>query len=764
MTRRASNVEDFMLAGPQLLSSLGSFISPLSQLPWRLASNSVGELSLSPDAHIYPILEPQDNIFNGPKTERLSEGFGTAARGAALPTDNGARSLGSVFSYATSKWAVSCIAMAIILNRTRIFAATRRRLRLRWHTRLLLRGLPVVLLALQAIRILQSIQCQTSSDFSQLRWADRDTTSDLAYAFPIAWFNRLSSALLFGATDRYSCQAVSMIPNLSTPGQLHGSLSLLWPSFGVMCLSQFTETLSCAVQGRPPSAETGMTLFEQSLAFAEADAAISYHFGWRSVSTIHDNFIRKAASMPASMSQARSLTLSKVNTPPEVLVVAFLSTMSHLFSHVLGIFDAQSNYRLLSTGFWGICFMATIVCNVFDFDFGNPSSQGLLRFPTVCVIGFVPHVLILAGTIVCSMIYAMSLILSAAAPPVNAELSSMTLRQRLAYARSNMQANLSLAEIRISRDMDFYTALLRTGFAAITMASEAVYLNEEQGVHTQRHTWLEELRLRELEDLRTQSAGLGSNNAQQDQVGMMGLVPVIPRTSHIACGYSRERAAQKICRGRSDSALRAGTGASERSSRWLLAVAFVWTVMRFLVRISALVALWTFSRVHLRYQPSWLLWLSRQDKCVTDGSTSQSGDDVSLRRQNSPSISYEGQIPRMEGIDVEQEFRQINQNQGEESLDSDLYKYWISGGWWGTSDGSGNYVPEVCDEGCDASSVISSSSLGIDEEGPSECHDERNFDREASHVVLADISRESSPSSDTILDRDNNDQIRISTP
>ena len=62
-----------------------------------------------------------------------------------------------------------------------------------------------------------------------------------------------------------------------------------------------------------------------------------------------------------------------------------------------------------------------------------------------------------------------------------------------------MQANVPLSGIRITLHMDFYTALLRTGFAIMTMASEAVYLNESRGVSIKQRTWLEEDRLREIE-------------------------------------------------------------------------------------------------------------------------------------------------------------------------------------------------------------------------------------------------------------------------
>ncbi len=72
-----------------------------------------------------------------------------------------------------------------------------------------------------------------------------------------------------------------------------------------------------------------------------------------------------------------------------------------------------------------------------------------------------------------------------------------------------MQANVPLSNIRISMHMDFYTALLKTGFSALTMASEAVYLNESPEVNVKHRTWLEDDRLREIEE--TGPPGFGKN-------------------------------------------------------------------------------------------------------------------------------------------------------------------------------------------------------------------------------------------------------------
>lgn len=101
------------------------------------------------------------------------------------------------------------------------------------------------------------------------------------------FLHTISSTILFGSTDEESCLAVQMVPpehdekvaKRSPDGEmpsadLTGSLRLLFPLFKTFCFSQFTETLSCAVEGRQVAAETGMSLFELSLAFAEADAAI----------------------------------------------------------------------------------------------------------------------------------------------------------------------------------------------------------------------------------------------------------------------------------------------------------------------------------------------------------------------------------------------------------------------------------------------------------------------------------------------------------
>ncbi|KAF5531910.1 ASI1 [Fusarium napiforme] len=748
VTRYAPILEDLVWAGPRFVKKLGSYISAPEHLETTTGNSNyipavVGASTILAEADptIQNIMEPLLGTGG-------SETAATAPIGR-VPVDS-VRSLGSVFGYATSKWALCCIAMAVILNRTHIFAATRRRLRLRWPTRLLLRFVPIVLLVVQARQLLQSIQCQTSSDFSELRWGNASKSSDLMFSHQNAFLNSLSSILLFSASDEQSCIAVRMIPSdeSGSARNLTGSLSKLWPLFGTFCLSQFLETVSCAVQGRPVAPETGMTLFEQSLAFAEADAAISNQLGW--------NLFTKttSADVPASglgnaIALTRSMVMRRVNTSPEVLLVALLSSLTHITSHILGVFNLQAKYRLISTGFWGLCFMASIVWAAISFDLDNPSSQSLLRFPTVCIIGFVPHVLVLLGIAICLFIYGLALLLSAFSAPSTSDMASMTIRQRLIHAHENMQANVSLSSIRITREMDFYTALLRTGFGAITMASEAVYLNEDKGISLKRRTWLEEQRFKEAEELQRKLIGGGGGlpDSRYDQIGAIGLIPVKGGPSIASNGYARERAAQKIPKGRSERNLHAGIGASERSSRWLMALEFLLSINKLIARISAKSLLWCLATLRIRYQPVWLLWLAQHPKSMDGQSKSSSRKQP---RPRGPSSYNDGRIPKEETADIEAEFRRVCIDQDEESLDRELYKYWVKNGWWGSADSSGDFEPHS-DDDFDTTSVISMSTTGdgVENYQAWESEDENDDGQRTPTQRSPQISRESTPFHDT---------------
>ncbi|KAF3767490.1 hypothetical protein M406DRAFT_216032, partial [Cryphonectria parasitica EP155] len=735
VSRYTPSLEDLVWAGPRMvmkLGRLGSFIAVPD------AIDGFGQ-RVVPDA-------TGSDLFSSTSSLYGSNTYTTRNPASATPSDlaekdpvmyrfsmEGAKGLGSVFSYATSKWALCCIAMAVVLNRTHIFAATRRRIRLRWSVRLVIRITPLLLFYIQARSLLQSIQCQTSPDFAELRWGNASKSSDLMFSQRNPLLHDMSSMLLFGATDEESCLAVHMIPAADEESpDLKGSLSLLWPLFGTFCLSQFIETISCAVQGKSVSAETGMTLFEHSLAFAEAEAAISNQLGWGIFSPTAAD--ATAQSTMAANAISRSMIMKRVNTPPEVLLIAFFSTMSHITSHLLGVFGKQAKFRLISTGFWALCFMSSIVWSAITFSLEDSSSQGLLRYPTVCIIGFIPHVLVLSGIVVCFSIYSMALCISALATPSStAQGERLTFRERIALAHSNMQANLSFSDLRITLEMDFYTALLRAGFGAITMATEAVYLNEDRSVNLKRTTWLEEERYREIEELKMNWISSGVPGSRYDTSGVIGLVPVKDGQLRATSGYARERAAQKLSSSITGErrAIRDGIGAAERSGRWLLAFYYLRHIGKLCCTFSAMGLCWSLAKTGVRNPPRWLKnWSKLPKSAKPEEKRSRRGRQYDSVIQGFGATGIPG-IQRSDRVDVEREMRRLytehnpldDEGTRERWIDSNLYQWWLHGGWWGKTDTSGEYAPaaEVEDPDFDATSVISTTeslySASDDEDG-----------------------------------------------
>ncbi|KAF7869705.1 hypothetical protein EAF04_004489 [Stromatinia cepivora] len=790
VTQYVPSARDLALAGPRMVMKLGSFLTVPEAvdniLGIRMGARIIPEatgvgipdpaetITVAAVAGIRPVIETGSATFT---EENIMESSKFSLESA--------RSLGGLFAYATSKWALGCIVMAVVLNRTHIMASTRRPLEFTWKPRFLLRIVPIILLVIQARWLLQSIQCQTSPDFSYLRWGNSSKSHSLLFTQNGGPLHTFSQALLFGAKDSDSCLAISMIPNdyiavnetnsedsIPTTYNLSGSLSLLWPLFKTFSFSQFVETVSCAVQGRQVAAETGMTLFEHSLAFAEADAAVSAQIVGFSKIKISSEDDTNAG--PTQIAITRSMIMKKINTTPEVLLVGFLSVMNHLSSHILGIFDVQGRFRLLNTGFWGISFMSVIVWSLLSFSFEDFSSQGLLRFPTVCIVGFIPHVLVLCGIILCSIIYGVALILSTLAPPSSIDESDTPARrnlpntrprlsflQRLVKAHHNMQANVPLSSIRITMHMDFYTALLRTGFAVMTMASEAVYLNESRGVNVKPNTWLEDDRLREIEE--TGALWLGpSFRAHESELAIddhmphnVGLVAATNQRFLSHSPYLREMTAQKNTKSKGqERAIRDGVGATERSGRWVMALEFFIGINRLVFSWWATCILMFMSWLGIQSRPRWLLWLVRQTKRESLSTAVQANDPDTL---NFWLLNIDGELtlPKDEHVDVEVEMRRrLKTDQEywsrhrEAELDSSLYQWWLNGGWWGSDDNSGTFTPERKDIEDDMTSVISYST-------------ENETDRESDDAITdgqrtptqrsPQPSRESSPFIDTPL-------------
>ncbi|KAI9649614.1 hypothetical protein NHQ30_002195 [Ciborinia camelliae] len=750
VTQYVPSARDLALAGPRMVMKLGSFLTVPEtvdnilgiRMGARIIPAATGARIADPTASTTATVVEGIRHIVDTRSESLMEENIMASSQVSVES---ARSIADLFTYATSKWALGCAVMALIINRTQIMASTRRPLALTWKTRFLLRIAPIILLLVQARWLLQSIHCQTSPDFGYLRLGNSSMSHSFMYTQHVGPLHTFSQALLFGAKDSASCLAVSMIPNdnivvnernsqegAPTTYDLSGSLSLLWPLFKTFGFSQFVETLSCAVQGRNVAAENGMSLFEHSLAFAEADAQIA--------AQIVEFIKMKNASDEDPNSETiqiaitRSMMMKRTNTTPEVLLVGFLSVMNHLSSHILGIFDAQGRFRLFNTGFWGISFISVIAWSFLTFSSDEYSSQGILRYPTVCIIGFIPHIIVFCGLIICSIIYGVALSLSTLAPAISINESNNPvgqnppdIRRRLSFservirAHHNMQANVPLSSIRITMHMDFYTALLRTGIAVMTMANEAVYLNESRGVNVNPYTWLEDDRLHEIEE--TGAHWLGpSFRAHESELAIddhmplnVGLVTArdqpVPKSQS---PYSREMTAHtNIKSNGQERTQQDGVGATERSGRWIMALEFFRGIIRLAFSWWATCILMCMSCIGIQRRPSWLLWLVRQSKRESAKPAVQANDPDTL---NFWLLNIDGELtlPQDEHVDIEVEMRRrLKNNQEywsrnrENELDSSLYQWWLNGGWWGSDDHSGTFNPDRRDIEDDTTSVIS---------------------------------------------------------
>jgi hypothetical protein len=299
--------------------------------------------------------------------------------------------------------------------------------------------------------------------------------------------------------------------------------------------------------------DVGMSVFEHSLAFAETETMIFQILGiglFRSSSTdahlkpdnvtlastsattrLAPDMIRvpTSATNRAILDAIASLTgphlLDRLNVPVEVLLVAFLSSCNSLTANIIAVFNKQRSLRLINTGFWGIAFMGAFVWGFWRIGVETgqlsrnsvsglsfTSVNGLLLFPTVCIFGFAPHLLVFLGITICAVIYLLALLLTACSLDTNPLIKYTqgdSVMTRLRVAHENLQATIQLRTINVRWHEDFYTFLLRVGFVALTAASEAVFFHEGRSVEARRFTWLEEERLDEFEASGTTVVGSG---------------------------------------------------------------------------------------------------------------------------------------------------------------------------------------------------------------------------------------------------------------
>ncbi|KAL3459456.1 hypothetical protein BJX64DRAFT_264919 [Aspergillus heterothallicus] len=665
------------------------------------------------------------------------------------------------FSYLTSRWSLACFTVALVLNRITIYASTRRHLHLNWTRRLALRIIPIVLFISQIHDLLRAIKCQTSPDYSEYHYGAPGKRLSIDYAGDGGFLYSLSSTLLPWETDRQSCSAMNMA-RVETEIPL-GSFKLLWSVFLRLCLNHFVETLSCSLQGRPVVTEGGMSIFEHSLSFAEAESAISQSlglglFGWEPKTSASRKNIDGDTPRSALHLMTKSQILERMNATPELLLIALISCCHCLSSNVLDVIGKQNRYRLLNTAFWGLSFMAAMTWGL-----AGGSSLGTedvsLRFPTVCVVGFVPHLLILCGIIVCGVIYSLALLVTAFSLPSDAP-RELSLRERFRLAHENMQGSTQVGSVRVNRHEDFYTALLRVGYTALTAASEAVFLNEGRGVVARSMTWLEEDRLTEIEQSRRKSSAHQPPGTHSDDLPFEGTAPVAfeiqEASGHWNSGYGREKKMGKP-KNKSRSPRYqnnpGGVGAFRGLFRFYQGLSFFRAIFYLLFKWLAFATDKVLSRIGINARPQWFkAFVGSGGKASNEKSNSITTEPLDFWMLTDQG---ELELPQNHEFDVENEMRKREFTNSsswlasdEQRLDEKLYNWWKVGGSWGNQDQSPDYDPPE-EDWDDTTSVVSTATTT-----DSEWEDESDGRRTPTQhdPFPGQYSREGTPAQESLMD------------
>ena len=626
--------------------------------------------------------------------------------------------------------------------------------------RLALYTVPITAFLVQLLYLLQALKCQTSPDFPLLRYGDPLKHLAIDFGGEGGFLYKLSSTLLFWQDDASCCAARHMsLVGENDRSELRGSMSLLFTFFLTLCASQLFETLSCALQGRQPMPETGMTIFEHSLAFAECEAMISsaLGFGFFGLPKL-DGAGSSGSGESRGPLVSRAEILQRLNVPPEVLLVCLISCFSHLSSATLAITGLRNKVRLINTAVWACCYMSAFVWS-FTKVFMNPVERmtdlGVLRFPTVCIVGFIPHLLILVGIFICGLIYVVSLLVTALSVPEEAA-AGLSFRQKVAWAYQNLQANVqfsSSSSIRIKMSEDFYTTLLKVGFSILTAASEAVYLNEGSRIQVAQMTWVEQKR---IDELATSMEKRKSPTVPAELLGG-GIAKGVDFTDHQNAAispspYARERKSKpskndqdKPHPGELDN----GLGLTQRRNRMQLTLDFMASMFWLIVGLQAQLIFNTLTKFGIQRKPAWLLKAAG----VAEGQRKTPLPPKSAKAESLDfwMIGTDGNLslPGDSNVDVEAEMRRRLQSAGnytgEEGLSDNLYGWWRSGGWFGDLDSSDDYRAPIIDD--DTTSMISMSTNASTNDEQSD-RDESGRRTPTQRDPFGDRSREGTPASE----------------
>ncbi|KAJ4301565.1 hypothetical protein N0V90_003658 [Kalmusia sp. IMI 367209] len=738
---------DLLMAVPRLLSKAGALGEHID--------NVFGKIRAGGSVIAEPTMANLTNATAATTAGKFVQESVAAAANAGLAFQDdmslfqALKNIGSFFSYITSKWAIATFSIAILLNRTYFYASSRVPLSFdRLHLRLALYLVPMLLFMYRIQSTVQAIRCQTNPSWSIMQYGATGRQLDTDFAGDAGFLWRASSALLFWENVEDSCKAVNMLPLAPDTTRSAGSLALLWPLFISLGFGQFIETMSCALQGRHPIQEVGMTIFEHSLAFAEAEAVVS-----RPLTVDPTRFFKPQTVFTPDASKltlSRSAVSSFANVPPEVLLISLISSISHFTSSFLAIAGFRARFRLITTALWGAGYMSTFAWSVLRF--ANTSLEpgrhpGILRFPTVCMVGFIPHLVIIAGILCCGVIYLLAFAVTVLNPPPGRR-GQLTWRGRW--------------------NEDFYTAVLKVGLTVLTAASEAVYLNEAMRIDVHSMTWLEKKRLQEILTRRRQDrqrlAPIPPELREDTMFEGLEVIDSLPDATGVnslsTSGYARERKTKAANTSDTSRGLGRdnGVGLQQRQGRWTLTYRFLRGILILIMIVQAKLLNAVLQKLHIAYRPQWLMQVSgprlnEKAHASTPGSAqsqsraAESRLDVDDNTWARPDNNFDLEATARERFHESGVYGNLGSSESEEHISNSLYRFWQLGVKWGDVDTSGDYVPSSLEDD-DATSLASfSTTSDADEWSDVDDEGQRTPTQESFRY-----SRESTPMQESTLD------------
>lgn len=213
------------------------------------------------------------------------------------------------------------------------------------------------------------------------------------------------------------------------------------------CLSLFVETMLLVLADKKPYTELGITIFEHLFAFQEFSSNGALIFGGSS-----GTHYRRPTE--------------------EVLVLALFSLVNHLNIHFGGLINGNK-YRLIPLSIAGLSFLAYFLRKLL--------LGQILRFPFILMVTFLPQIIIISLVIICAMIFALAVLAN------GGKIDNLNYALFLLVKDENGES----PAFDIHWHDDFYTALLNLGMLAISLAGKLSYITELLLVNMDDATWLD---------------------------------------------------------------------------------------------------------------------------------------------------------------------------------------------------------------------------------------------------------------------------------